>query len=218
MEKMEKTKHFYHGSSHLLRRDHDLDVLRDLPHALETLFCREEFNPNGRFDVPQVIGVPGGQLNQRRLDEIIALVYQHWDKKQLHLMMLGSNGIRKSKNNRVFLNMIERLVMFFKRCREQGAKVHLIVCTPVPSPDTPELEEMFCDTDNIIGTLLKFPDFRDSLTGIQPSFLNLSSLVPFRDGDGNVELDKEKGTLFQADHIHLNIVGTAKACTKLQIR
>ena len=61
---------------------------------------------------------------------------------------------------------------------------------------------MFRDTNDIIGTLLKFPDFKDSLTGIQPSYLNFSSLVPFRNGDGNVDIE-EKTTLFQPDHIHL---------------
>jgi hypothetical protein len=45
MAKMEKNKKNYHGSSQLLRRDHNLEVLRDLPHALMTLFSMEEFNP-----------------------------------------------------------------------------------------------------------------------------------------------------------------------------
>ena len=214
---MEKTKQFYHGSSHLLRRDHTFEALRDLEHALMTLFNLEKFNPGERFELPEVIGVPGGKLDERRVDEIMATVYQHWDSKQLHLMLIGSNGLRYFENNEVFLGWIERLCFFFKECREKGARVHLIVCTPIPSPATPNLEPLFRDTDDIICALLKIPEYRDSLSGIQPSFLNLSSLVPFRDGDGNVELDREKGTLFQRDHIHLNIVGTAKACTKLQI-
>ena len=121
------------------------------------------------------------------------------------------------KNYLAFLERIKQLFLFFKECHEAGAKVHLIICTPVLSPGTPDLEPLFCKSEDIIGTLLKLHDFRDSLSGIQPSFLNLSSLVPFRDGDGNVELDKDKGSLFYSDHIHLNIVSTAKACTKLQI-
>ena len=131
-------------------------------------------------------------------------------------MMGGSNDIPKLKKNYlVFLQRIEQLCLFFKECGEKGAKVHLIICTPVPSPATPDLEPLYRESEDIIGTLLKLHDFRDSLSGIQPSFLNLSSLVPFRDGDDNVELDKDKGSLFYSDHIHLNIVGTAKASTKL---
>ena len=132
--------------------------------------------------------------------------------------MRGSNDIRKwKKNYLVWLNRIKQLCLFFKECREKGVKARLTICTPVPSPATPELEPLFRECEDILCTLLKCPDFKDSLSGVQPSFLNLSSLVPFRDEDGNVELELKKGSLFYKDHIHLNIVGTAKACTKLQI-
>ena len=100
-----------------------------------------------------------------------ANVYQHWDSKQLHVMMRGSNDIRKLKKNYlVFLERIEQLCLFFKECGEKGAKVHLIICTPVPSPATPDLEPLYRESEDIIGTLLKLRDFRDSSSGIQPSF------------------------------------------------
>ena len=215
---VEKTLNFWYGSSHFLRRDHDWKVFRDFENALRTLFLREECNPGGRFELPQVIGQPGGKLDDQCVNQIMASVYQHWDSKQLYIMMRGSNDMRKwKKRYLVWLEQIERLCLFFKECREAGAKVHLVICTPVPSPATPDLEPLFRESEDIIGTLLKLRDFRDSRSGIQPSYLNLSSLVPFRDEDGNVELDYDKGSLFQSDHIHLNCVGTAKACTKLQI-
>ena len=104
-----------------------------------------------------------------------ANVYQHWDSKQLHVMMRGSNVIRKLKKNYLmFLERIKQLFLFFKECHEAGAKVHLIICTHVPSSGTPKLEPLFRESEDIIGTLLKLHDFRDSLSGIQPSFLNIS--------------------------------------------
>ena len=53
---------------------------------------------------------------------------------------------------------------------EKGAKVHLIICTPVPSAATPDLEPLYRKSEDIIGTLLKLRNFRDSSSGIQPSF------------------------------------------------
>ena len=215
---IEKTLNFYYGSSHVLPRDFDLEVFRDFETALRTLFMREECNPGGRFELPQVMGRPGGKLDDQCIGEIMANVYENWDRKQLHVLMRGSNDMRTwKKRYLVWLEKIEQVCLFFKECREKGAKCHLIVCTPVPSPATPELEPLFRESEDILCTLLKCPDFKDSLSGVQPSFLNLSSLVPFRDEDGNVELELKKGSLFYKDHIHLNIVGTAKACTKLQI-
>ena len=222
---LKKTKIFLRGSSHVLPRNLNWnvwhlnwDVLRDLPSALNTLFLREEFNPGGRFELPEVRGVPGGRLDEQCVNDIMATVFQNWDNPQLHIMLRGSNDIRSAQDNLVLLRRIEQLCLFFKECRDKGAKAHLIICTPVPSPKTPNLEPMFRDTDDIIGLLLKFDDFKDSAKGIQPSYLNLSSLVPFRDGDGKVETEIDKGSLFQPDLIHLNVVGTAKGCTKLQIR
>ena len=75
-----------------------------------------------------------------------------------------------------------------------------MVRTPVPFPKTPNLEQMFRNTDDIIGVLLKLDDFNDSGSGVEPFYLNLSSLVPFRDGDGKVETDKNKGFHLSLGH------------------
>ena len=90
---MEKTLNFYYGSSHVLRRDYDFDVLRDFENALRTLLMREEYNPSGRFELPQVMGLPGRKLDEQCVGQIMANVYQNWDSKQLHVMMRGSNDI-----------------------------------------------------------------------------------------------------------------------------
>ena len=88
------------------------------------------------------MGVPGGKLNQRHVGEIMATIYQHWVSKQVHVLLLGSNDLRKSGKNLVFLQQIEFLCLFFKQCREKGAKVQFIVCTPVPAPATPNHDEL----------------------------------------------------------------------------
>ena len=58
---------------------------------------RKEYNPGGRFELPQVMGLPGGKLDEQCVGQIMANVYQNWDSKQLHVMMRGSNDIRKLK-------------------------------------------------------------------------------------------------------------------------
>ena len=58
------------------------DLLIDLPSALNTLFMREEFKPGGRFELPQVVGLLGGKLDDQCVGQIMANVYQlvHLDR------------------------------------------------------------------------------------------------------------------------------------------
>ena len=43
---------------------------------------REEYNPGGRFLLPQVMGLPGGKLDEQCVGQIMANVYQNWHSKQ----------------------------------------------------------------------------------------------------------------------------------------
>ena len=79
---------------------HDFDVLKDIYSALNTLFIRKEYNPGGRLELPPLMGVPGGKLDEECVGQIVANVYQHWDRKPLHVMLRGSNDIQKSISNR----------------------------------------------------------------------------------------------------------------------